>query len=810
MSVRLSIFVSVLAIACWANPEAGQATALLAKQCGACHSGQVKLSGLDLSTREGLLKGGTKGPAVNLAQVDESLLLAAVHRRPGVAAMPPTKPLAPAEIALLERWLKAGAPWVEESAKPAAPTWWSFRPPQAPLLPAGVEGHAIDFFLDRTLAREGLTKAPAAPRAALLRRVYLDLTGLAPSAEAVQRFVADPDPNAFAKVVDALLASPRYGEKWARHWLDLVRYSDTAGFELDSYLADAWRYRDYVIDSFNADKPYDRFVKEQIAGDEYWPEDPEANTGTGLYCVGPNRDLFPDQADINRVEVLTDYTDTTAGVFLGLTAGCARCHDHKFDPIPQRDYYRLQAVFAPAVKTKVALNRLGSLGWERGENEREIQLREIGEQIRTIQEPCKKKLYAAKLAKLSEEVQTALQTKEDEKTPRQRELSTEYATAVRVTDEEIRGCLNESQTTALAKIERRLVRMFQGYAPKPFACGITDVGDYSPKTYVPAKGKAEPVAVQPGFFTALGGGDIAERSFERKVTGPIPMFPTTGRRHALAEWLTRPEHPLTARVLVNRVWQYHFGRGIVATPSDYGSRGAAPTHPELLDYLATRFVAQGWSMKKLHREILLSAAYQRSSEPAAGVRAKDPENLYLSHFRRRRLTSDELRDNLLAASGELNLKMHGKPVVPPLAEEEMFGMIGHADSSWVVSSNPDDFHRRSIYLFQKRTFRMPMMEVFDAPEPMLSCPRRDASTTAPQSLTLLNGSFARERARALAKRGNVEAIFRAVLLRAPDTEEANRLAASFAKLEAATGSREAALVEIARALLNTNEFLYVD
>jgi hypothetical protein len=795
--------------ACWANEEAGQAVSLLAKQCGACHSEKVRLSGLDLTSREGLLKGGSKGPAVKLDQVEQSILLAAVHRKDGVAAMPPTKALAADEVALLERWLKAGAPWGEAKAT-AAPQWWSFRAPQRPEIPAAAKGREIDYFLERAIAGQGLAKAPAAPRATLLRRVYMDLTGLAPTAEEVNRFAADRDPKAYEKVIDQLLASPRYGEKWARHWLDLVRYSDTAGFELDSYIPDAWRYRDYVIDSFNKDKPYDQFVKEQIAGDEYWPEDTEANTGTGLYCIGPNRDLFPDQADINRVEILTDYTDTTASVFLGLTAGCARCHDHKFDPIPQKDYFRLQAVFAPAVKTKVALNRLGSLGWETGENVREIQLRELGEQIRTIQDPCKKRLYDAKLMKLSAEVQAAIQTPEDQKTPRQRELATEYGSAVRVTDEEIRECLDEQQRAALHNIERRLVTMFQGYAPKPFSCGITDVGDFSPKTFVPAKGKAEPVEVTPGFFSALGGGDIPERSFARPVTGPIPMFPTTGRRHALAEWLTKPDHPLTARVMVNRVWQYHFGRGIVATPSDYGSRGAAPTHPELLDYLAAEFVAQGWSLKKLHKQILLSEAYQRDSQPSAGVREKDPENLYLSHFRRRRLTSDELRDNLLLASGELNLKMHGKPVVPPLAEEEMFGMIGRAEQMWVVSSNPEDFRRRSIYLFQKRTFRMPMMEVFDTPEPMLTCPRRDASTTAPQSLTLLNGSFAMERARALARRGSVEAIFEAVLLRKPDAEEAKRLSTAFANLEAKAGGREQALTEIARAILNTNEFLYVD
>ncbi|MBI3207799.1 MAG: DUF1553 domain-containing protein [Candidatus Solibacter usitatus] len=556
-------------------------------------------------------------------------------------------------------------------------------------------------------------------------------------------------------------------------------------------------------------------MKEQIAGDEFFPEDVTANTATGFYCVGPHRDLFPDQADINRVETLTDYTDTVGSVFLGLTVGCARCHDHKFDPIPQKDYYRLQAVFAPLVKTKVALNRLSSLGWDVDENIREIRLREIGEEIGALQKRCRAKLYDDKMARLSAEVRAAIRASDNNKTPRQRELASEYAAAVRVSDDEVRACFTADEAAQMRRVEKSLAAMFANYRAKPFACGATDAGDFAPKTFVPARGLRAAEPVEPGFLSALGGGGIDERSFERKATGPIPLFPTTGRRHALGAWLTRPDHPLTARVFVNRVWQYHFGRGLVHTASDYGRRGASPSHPELLNWLAAEFVSQGWSVKKLHREILLSAAYRRAAGTTKESKDRDPENVYLARFTRRRLQAEELRDAILAVTGNLNLKMGGKPVVPPLGKEELFGLIGPPDKAWIVTYDRGEYTRRSIYMMQKRTFRMPMLEAFDAPEPMLTCPRRDASTTAPQSLTLLNGSFLREHAQALADQlaqtsNPVDEAWRKILGRAPAPEENRDAAALLSAQEKNLGSRPKAIAELVRALLNTNEFLYVD
>jgi hypothetical protein len=803
----------------FADPLAEQARQVLDRNCAQCHGGSVKLSGLDLGTRATALAGGTRGPAIVPGNAAASPLyqFASHAKQP---TMPPGRKLDDADLAALRKWIDAGAQWSAGGGN-GAPGWWAFQKVARPPVPRGPSNwttrNPIDAFVWTKLAALGLAPAPEADRATLARRLYTDLHGLAPTYEQVQELVRDPAPDAYDKLVARLLDSPRYGEKWGRHWLDLVRYSDTAGFELDSYVADAWRYRDYVIDSFNKDKPYDRFIKEQIAGDEYFPEDPVANTATGYFCVGPNRDGFPDQADVNRVETLTDYVDTTGAAFLGLTVGCARCHDHKYDPIPQREYYKLQAVFAPAVKTRVPLSRLASLGWDVAENVREVKFYEIGDQIRAAQGRCQTKLRAERLAKLEPEVREAIETDDARKTPRQRELATMYGGRAQARESDVRACLSPEEEARLRDIEKRLLGMFSGYRPKPFACGVTDVGDFAPKTLIPGRDGFK-TEVGPGTLTALGGGDIADRSFERPTTGPIPMAPTTGRRHALAAWIASADNPLTARVMVNRIWQHHFGQGIVATPSNFGARGRQPTHPELLDWLAAEFVAKGWSVKEMHKLILESAVYRQSSVGSAEAVAKDPENQWISRFRRRRLNAEELRDSALLASGALNLKAGGRPVVVPLSKEELFNMIGKPDDFWVVTQDAREHTRRGIYLQQRRTFRLPMMEVFDAPESMVTCARRDASTTATQSLTLLNGQFLLARARELATKLSADAsdsaaatgAWRAALARDPSAVELVE-AESFLKAQRTnTGSREGALAELVRGLLNLNEFLYVD
>jgi Protein of unknown function (DUF1553)/Protein of unknown function (DUF1549)/Planctomycete cytochrome C len=801
-----------------------RAVSVLQEQCLPCHGESTAMSGLKLTSRQLVLKGGMRGPALVPGKAEASLLFQAVSQTEKLS-MPPGKKLRVEDIALLREWIEAGAAWPQGAStleNMTGSTWWAFRRPVRPEVPRS--GHewvrnAIDEFVLKKLTENGLKPAREATRPTLIRRLYYDLTGLPPSADEMRAFVEDKSADAYAKQVDRLLASPHYGEKWGRHWLDLVRYSDTAGFELDSYIADAWRYRDWVIESFNNDKPYDRFIREQIAGDEFFPEDPVAQTGTGFFCVGPNRDLFPDQSDINREETLTDFVDTTASVFLGLTAGCARCHDHKFDPISQRDYFRVQAIFAPFAKTRIPLDRLSSLAFDTAENVREIKLREIGEQIRAVQGRCQNQLFEEKLKVLPAEAQEALRLDDSKRTARQRALVTEYGSKARVSDDEVRAGLTSEETARLHRIEKQLVSMFADYRPKSFACGITDIGYVSPRTYVPARGSRAREEVQPGFFAILGGGDVPPPAEERKGTGPIPLNPTTGRRRALADWIATPDNPLTARVMVNRIWQYHFGRGIVATSSDFGTRGRLPSHPELLDWLATEFLARGWSVKQMHRVILNSATYRQDSVGAPEAVQKDPENLLLARFSRRRLNADEIRDSVLAATGRLNRKAGGRPVVTPLSREETQSLTQRPDDAWVVTADTSEYNRRSIYLLQKRTFRLPMMEVFDAPEPMLTCPRRESSTTAPQSLTLLNGAFIMEQARSLSERLAAEplsdeklirAAWQQVLGREPDSEEM-KLANRFLRRQTEnTGGRREAATEMIRGLFNLNEVLYVD
>ncbi len=823
----LWIFVMLLATASVRAADAATSKAaleILRTNCAQCHSQKIAMSGLALDTREAAIKGGSRGPSIVVGESATSKLIEAVERK-GKVMMPPNKSLTADEIDVLRRWIDQGASWSDEAAGKISPqpTWWAFQKVVRPKVPAGNRAWAInevDAFVAQKLASENLKPSERASGATLVRRAYMDLLGLPPTAVQVKEYLDDKSPDAWKNLVNKLLDSPHYGEKWGRHWLDLVRYGDTAGFELDPYIQDAWRYRDWVINSFNNDKPYDLFIREQIAADELMPEDAVARTGTGMYCVGPNRDLFPDQADINREETLTDYVDTTSAVFLGLTAGCARCHDHKFDPISQEDYFRIQAIFAPSVKVDVALDRLGSLGHITGENNREWKLRELGDQMRAVRSACEEKIQKANLEALPPEARMALEIEEAQRTPQQKQLVSQYRRQLRVNDDDVFSCLNSEHSSSFVQIQKQLFRMFSGYKPKPFACGIEDMWNVSPKTFMPVKGNPVGKEIEPGFFSILGGGEVPPPTEHRETTGPIPLMPTTGRRTALANWISAPDNPLTGRVMVNRIWQYHFGRGLIATASDFGTRSGKPSHPALLDWLSAEFVSNGWSIKHMHRLIMNSATYQQSSVPTKTAAEKDPLNIFLSHFSRRRVSAEELRDSILLTTGGLNLKQSGRPVVPPLSPEEKATLTQPPENAWVLTADHSEHNRRSIYMIQKRTFRMPMLEVFDAPESMLTCSRREASTTAPQSLSLLNGSFTMNRANSLASQLDAEypqdnakviqGAWLKVLSREPSVSEMNR-SLSFLKLQSVdAGGRHQAIVELNRALLNLNEFLYVD
>ncbi len=690
------------------------------------------------------------------------------------------------------------------AAEPADDHWAWHRPvrPPVPAVRSPQPANPIDAFVRARLEAAGLPPAPPASREQLIRRATFDLTGLPPTPEEIDAFVRDPSPDAWERVVDRLLASPHYGERWGRHWLDLARYADSNGYEHDEVRPDAWRYRDYVIRALNADKPYDRFVTEQLAGDEAYPGDREALIATGFNLLGPDMTDSADQPQ-RRLNSLTDMTDTTGLVFLGLTVGCARCHDHKYEPIPQTDYYRLLAFFTPAAfrnDLSVATPEQAA-AFEAGQRKYRALTPTLRDEIAALEGPVRERLFTAKLAKLSPEAQAAYRTPPDRRTGGQQELVAETMRRVEVTASEIAKAMPAADRSRLQALQQTL-KTFDGKkpAPLPVAMGLADPPGPPPATYLLERGELGHRAgeVQPGFPEVLSPGGRAV---------PAAVEPTTGRgrRLALARWVAGPDNPLTARVIVNRLWQHHFGRGIVPTPSDFGIRGERPTHPELLDWLACELTESGWRLKPIHRLMLLSETYRQSTVASAAAVAADPDNRLFSRMNRQRLEGEAVRDALLTVSGRLNAAMGGPGVVLPAT-------AGGSGGGRPVAANPDprEHVRRSVYLFARRNLRHPFLEAFDLPDSNLSCPRRERSTTAPQALALLNAGEVMAAARALSDRLTrethsegeaVERAYRLTLGRSPTAEEQERARAFL---------RDSPLAELCRALLNVNEFVYLD
>lgn len=629
---------------------------------------------------------------------------------------------------------------------------WSFLPrgnPQPPVSEDPADrawvANEIDAFVLARLREADLRPAPRADRTTLIRRLTFDLTGLPPSPDDVAAFVSDPSPHAYEALVERLLASPHYGERWARRWLDVVRYAETEGFEYDNYLPGAWRYRDYVIESLNVDKPYDQFVREQVAGEELAADEPTLQVAAAFHRLGPvRRNAGNQEVAGSRNEVLTEMTNTIGSVFLGLTVGCARCHDHMYDAIRQKDYYRLEAFLAAT-------------------HERNIPLADA-EQV------------------------AAWQSRTDALKAQIKQLGKTLAAAV--------GETREALTAQLKQLDAQLP------PPLPTICTVEDRAAERTTIHVLQRGNWDQPREAVGM-RVLG---------VLLPEGAAELPPDTLQaRTRLAQWLTSPEHPLTARVMVNRVWQEHFGSGIVATPNDFGVNGDSPSHPELLDWLANRFVAGGWRLKPLHRLIALSNTYRQSTRSAETARAAaiDPNNRLLWRFNRRRLAAEEIRDAVLSVAGKLNLKAGGPSVVTPV-ESDLVDLL-YKPSQWSVTHDRDEHFRRSIFLLAKRNLRLPFMEVFDQPDAQTSCARRESSTHAPQALELLNGQFSNELAGALAERlqreagadaaRQVELAFRLVAGRPPSETEAARALAF-------VGNQP--LREFALAMLNLNAFLYVD
>ena len=693
------------------------------KACFKCHGPEKDKGGFSLANSNRAMEGGDEGQAIFKGNSAASPL---VHRIAGVnedGTMPPgAERLNPEQIGLIRAWIDQGVHWpksadLTDPRAAGAAKHWAFKTlkkPKVPDLGNSWVASPVDAFILAKLREAKLEPTLPATREALLRRVSFDLIGLPPNLGEIEAFVNDKRPDAFERVVDRLLASPAYGERWARHWLDLVRYADSGGYETDIFYEQGWRYRDYVIRSLNNDKPFDRFVMEQVAGDEIWPGQPGMQDAVALWTLGewPNAlDAFPEMLEYFR---RTDQVSTFGEAFLGLSFGCANCHNHKYDPITQRDYFGLEAIFA------------GSETWNKNTGEK-----------------------------------------------------------------------------AWGKGERTAFRA-QRHAGKPLPIHLLTRGELSKPTKI----------IGPALPAFLPGG------------GPLPDGPeeASKRRTHLARWLVSDKNPLTARVIANRIWQWHFGQGLASTPNDFGTQGIPPSHPELLDWLASELSGNSWSLKRLHRLIVLSSTYRQSSVRDPIAIEKDPQNRLLAGFSRRRLEAEEVWDQIHSISGILDGKSFGVPFVPRLTREELQGLYdieGKLELKWPVTTEQ---HRRGIYILNRRSFRFPFFEAFDPPGNAASCPVRQTTTVPAQALTLLNNRIVGEQAGAMAKRlrresgAELEALVkRAWLLsfnRRPDEAElqiALRFISKAEKEHKQSGSgdpRLSALVDFCMGIMNTTEFVY--
>ena len=724
---------------------------------------------------------------------------------------------------------------------PAARDYWAFKLPVQSAVPETVTrfDNPIDRFLEKARRDRGLEPAPRASRLTLVRRAYLDLIGLPPSPAETAAFLADDSPDAWRRLIDTLLASPQYGERWGRHWLDVARYADSSGFEQDYDRPNAWRYRDYVIRAFNQDKPYDQFLKEQLAGDELETRSDETFIATGFLRAGPRVAFREKDNPERRYEYLDDLIATTGRGLLGLTVQCARCHNHKFDPIPQRDYYSLVATFFGYVETTHPLvPPAEAAAYEKKMREIDAQQATLKAQVKQLEAPYQQRVRQEAYKKFPEEVQQAIAKPERERTPGEQLLAQQVVEQINPGSRALAAIMTPADAARAKALADQIATLDkQRPAPIPVAEIVTD-GDYR---YAPnGEGdevigcpKCRIIEGPPGEFLHSGPGryqpppsyfllrgDPNTRGSEMKPgfvaaatygTPPIEIPPsdgrTSGRRRALAEWLASPQNPLTARVIVNRIWHHHFGRGIVATLDNFGKMGDAPTHPELLDWLAVEFMNRGWSIKQMHRLIMTSDAYQMASAfEQTSNRDKDPQNQYLWRFRAQRLDAEVVRDSILTASGSINLAIGGPPVFPPLPKE----LMTEANHGiWKTQPDGPDVWRRSVYVYRKRGLAFPMFQVFDLPEQNVTAAARYVSTVPTQALTMLNDAFVLRHAELFADRVKKEAgsdpvrqidlAYRIALTRPPTPTE---LAIA---LEA---TRAGSLTDFTHVLLNVNEFVY--
>lgn len=802
-----------------------QAFVILEKNCFSCH-GQARTSELDLRSGEAVLKGGINGKVVIPGNPGASrLILFVTHQEKPV--MPPTGRLSETEVDTLRRWIAAGVPFdgfapvgdgKEEpplAIKPFSSVeqgYWAFQSPRRidppPVGDQSWSGNPVDRFLYASMAARGLKPSAPADRRTLIRRATLDVTGLLPTPQEVEAFVSDRRPDAWERLVDRLLASPHYGERWARHWLDVVRYADSGGFEFDIDRPEGWRYRDYVVKAMNDDKPYDQFVREQLAGDEYAPDTSDAMIATGFLRLGPDGE---DRGERARQDALDDVITTTSLTFMGMTVGCARCHDHKFDPIRQADFYRIQAVFSPAQPLDYPVVPPAVVTAHKAEVARlDGLLKPLKSTRRELEAPYVKILIEEQVAGLPEYMQIAWRTPEAERTAGQR-LTVQQIRKVleidrqahRFSEKEMIGRMSATDKQRHEELTAQ-IKDLESKKPKPFATtrAISEKSRVASPTWFLHRGNVESrgPAMDPGTLSVLG---------DFKFPEPPANATSTWRRRGLAEWLTRRDNPLTARVMVNRIWQHHFGEGIVRTPSNFGKLGEPPSHPELLDWLALEFIDRGWSMKQMHRLLLTSQAYRMRSDDVAASVEIDPENRLFWRMPRVRLEAEVIRDLILDAAGNLNRSVGG-PCVYPYIDPKLFQSSTKRTWPGVPDDDPSTW-RRSLYVYSKRSIRYPLFETFDQPNLINSCERRNRSTIAPQALLMMNNNFIIFEAGKFAERlraeagdnavAQVELAFRLALGRGPTQFERER----------ATGFIQTTpngLAEFCQLIFNLNEFLY--
>ena len=831
---------------------------LLRTRCWKCHGTTVQLAKLNLQTRESTLAGGEHGTSIVPGNPEQSRLyrmIAGIEK----PAMPLDGKLSATEIEAIRNWIASGAKWgttqqtTDEAAQRAAledqraalenmplpasaRNWWAFRKPVRPAIPSSA--NPIDFLVANR--RGNLPTAPQANRNTLVRRAYLDLLGLPPTPTQIAAFVNDNSPNAWPNLIDKLLSSPHYGERWGRHWLDLARYADSNGYEHDFDRPNAWRYRDYVIAAFNSDKPYDRFLHEQLAGDELPDTSPETLTATGFLRNHAKVGFREKDNPEFRYEYLDDMIATLGRGVMGLTVQCARCHNHKFDPIAQKDYYRLQASLYGYVEVDHPLVPAAEALQHKTRNENiDAQIKPLRQQIRTIEQPYRDRLLPAKYQRFPENIQAAIRTPESQRTPGQVLLANQVIRTTNVSSTEIdRIATTEDRTRKQALLAQIAALDKQRPAPLPLAMGITD-GDYrftpDGPGDEPAPGKGiqqqaitgtflheatVPYQAPPSYFLIRGDvnshGSKMQPGFpavllNEEVPTAIPPAngKTSGRRLALAQWLGSPDNPLTARVLVNRIWHHHFGTGIVRTIDNFGVMGELPTNPQLLDWLSTEFIRQGWSIKQMHRLIMTSATYQLDSRfENTTSTTKDPRNDSLWRFPIHRLDAEIVRDSILASAGSLNTTIGG-PAVFPVLQPDVLRAMTHG--IWNQDKDGPAVWRRSVYVYRKRGLPFPMFEVFDLPDQNISCGVRNVSTVPTQALTLLNNDFVLKQASLFAhyleealpnnRQAQINLAYERTLARKPTLQE-QQLAKDFLTTQP--------LEAFTHVLLNLNEFLYIN